>query len=107
MQTIFNRRDLSRRVSILQSEGERKGRRLQRPGHDSRHASIGMVHLPVTSLEFGRINTYHRFKVPKKRDAEKSIIFRALIDMDRRENYKDESDPSTNDRNHLYPSEAK
>lgn len=38
---------------------------------------------PVTSLEQGMMVTYHRFEVPKKGEAKKSIIFHALVDMNR------------------------
>lgn len=59
------------------------------------HPLRGFVIL-VTSLEYGTIYTYHHFKVPKKGDVERSIIFQALGDMDRRD--KQGSEDSTSDK---------
>lgn len=46
-------------------------------------------------MECRTIDTYHRFEVPKKGDAKKSIIFHTLGDMDRPDKCNDEGDPST------------
>lgn len=47
-----------------------------------RHPLTGFIR-PVTSLECGTIDTYHRFEVPKKGDDGRPITFHTLGDKDK------------------------
>lgn len=55
-----------------------------------KHPLAGFTCL-ITPFEYGTVDTYYRFEVPKKGGAEKSIIFHALDDMDRGEKHTGES----------------
>lgn len=57
-------------------------------------STVETYHAESRFYKGGTINTYHRFEAPKG-GTEKSIIFHALGDMDKRGGYKGESSSST------------
>lgn len=56
---------------------------------------LSNIHCISDLMECGRIDTYHRFEVLKKGDAEKSIIFHALEDMCMHDRCDNEDSSST------------